>query len=77
MSSSGNAVADGNVMYVRKINKLYAYTAKTTFSSWSQVADSPTSNCPSVIVNKLLTLVGGDNSGVTTNKLFSLTAFVD
>ena len=61
MSSSGNAVADGNVMYVRKINKVYAYTAKATFSSWSQLADSPTSNCPSVIVNNLLTLVGGDS----------------
>ena len=64
MSTSYNAVADGTVVYVRH----YA-----TSTSWSQLPDSPTNECPSVIVNNLLTLVGGFRSGNATNQLFSLT----
>ena len=73
MSSPYNAVADDNVMYVRTSNQeVYAYLTST--SSWSQLPDSPNRNCPSVIVDNLLTLVGGDcHGGGTTNQLFSLT----
>ena len=78
MSSSYNAVADDSAavydtaLYVRLENyEVYAFTTST--SSWSQLPDSPTSNCPSVIVNNLLTLVGGKRGLTTTNQLFSLT----
>ena len=74
MSTSYNAVADDNAMYVRTRNQeVYAYLTST--SSWSQLPNSPNRNCPSVIVNNLLTLVGGDchGGGGTTNLLFSLT----
>ena len=75
MSSVYNDVADDNAMYVRTGNQeVHTYAYLTSTSSWSQLPESPTCNCPSVIVNNLLTLVGGyDSSGITTNQLFSLT----
>ena len=72
MSSSCNAVADGSALYVRTVSKLgYAFTAST--SSWSSLPDSLTDCCAQVIVNNLLTLVGGLYRGVITNQLLSLT----
>ena len=72
MSSFYNAVADGTTVYVRLANNnVYAITTST--SSWSQLPDSPTNDCPSVIINNLLTLVGGFHRGATTNQLFSFT----
>ena len=72
MSSSYDAVADDTAMYVRTgSKKVYAYLTNT--SSWSQLPDRPTYSCPSVIVNNLLTLVGGLHSHTITNQLFSLT----
>ena len=71
MSTSYNAVADDTAVYARLANNnVYAFTTST--SSWSQLPDSPTNDCPSVIVN-LLTLVGGYHKGAITNKLYSLT----
>ena len=71
MSTFYNGVADGTALYVRDFNKVHAFTTST--SSWSQLPDSPNYECPSVIVNSLLTLVGGVHEGATTNQLFSLT----
>ena len=71
MSSPHNAVADGNALYVRERKKVYSFTTST--SSWSQLPNTPTYICPSVVVNNLLTLVGGDHNRTITNKLFSLT----
>ena len=72
MSSPYNAVADRTALYIRLGNRnVYAFTIST--SSWSKLPDSPTYHCPSVIVNNLLTLVGGNHKGVITNQLFSLT----
>ena len=71
MSNYYNAVADGAAVYVRCVKKVHAFTTST--SSWSQLPDSPTSICPLVIVNNLLTLVGGKHGESTTNQLFSLT----
>ena len=68
MSGSYCAAADRNTLYVKMWKSVYAYT-----SSWSQLPDSPTRSCPSVIINNLLTLIGGDHSGTITNQLFSLT----
>ena len=70
-STSYNAVANDTTMYVRTGDQeVYSYLTST--SNWSQLPDSPTRNCPSVIINNLLTLVGGFDS-TTTNQLFSLT----
>ena len=72
MVISSYSAADGTTFYVRQENEsVYAYTIST--SSWSQLPDSPTDSCPSVITNNLLTHVGGYNSGNITNQLFSLT----
>ena len=72
MSTFFNAAVDGNVLYIRPGTVTnYAYTART--SSWSQLPDSPTNGCPSVIINNLLTLVGGLHSDTITNQLISLT----
>ena len=72
MSTSHNTVVDDTTLYVRAGSKtIYAYLIST--SSWSQLPDRPTYSCPSVIVNNLLTLVGGIQSHTITNQLFSLT----
>ena len=71
MSESNYSATDGTTLYIRQDNNsVYAYTIRT--SSWSQLPNSPTHNCPSVIINNLLTLVGGGHGGTTTNQLFSL-----
>ena len=70
--NSSNSAIDGTTLYIRQANRsVYSYTIST--SSWSRLPDSPTDICPSVIINNLLTLVGGDHRGTTTNQLFSLT----
>ena len=71
MIKSYCAVVDDSTMYVRVVHRTFNYTVST--STWSQLPDSPTTHCPSVIINNLLTLVGGLHSGSTTNQLFSLT----
>jgi serine/threonine protein kinase len=69
--------ADDKTLYVKKNNRdIYVYTIGT--SSWSQLPDCPTNYCPSVIINNLLTLVGGNTSYNVlkvdiTNHLYSLT----
>ena len=71
------AALDGRALYVRVLHLMYRYSMST--SSWSQLPSSPTDGCPSVIINNLLTLVGGKIKTSTylkddvTNKLFSLT----
>ena len=73
MSYSNHAAADDSALYVRTIaKKVYMYDIRT--STWSQLPDSPTNTCPLVVVNNLLTLVGGHvSTGQVTNQLFSLT----
>ena len=69
------AAVDHSTLYVRLSNQnlIFSYTIST--SSWSRLPDSHTCSCPSVIINNLLTLVGGHCSGTftLTNQLFSLT----
>ena len=68
------AAVDGSTLYIRTLDRVvYAYSNST--SSWSRFPKSPTNSCPSVIINDLLTLVGGYNtdSGILTKQLFSLT----
>ena len=72
MSSPFNAIADDRALYVRKGLNIHGYFTST--SSWSQLPESTNDNCPSVIINNLLTLVGGRHSVTgTTNQLLSLT----
>jgi hypothetical protein len=71
------AAMDGRALYVRALHLMYRYSVST--SSWSQLPATSTDECPSVIVNNLLTLVGGKIKTSTylqddvTNQLFSLT----
>jgi serine/threonine protein kinase len=73
LSESYGAAVDGSTVYIVLGRQIFCYTIST--SSWSQLPESPTFNCPSVIINNLLTVVGGCNwSTVTvTNQLLSLT----
>ena len=70
-SYNGSVVSD--VLYVRSdtYTKVYAYSAST--STWCRLPDSRFVDCPSVIINNLLTLIGGRYLGIITNQLFSLT----
>ena len=74
MSGSYHAAVDGtNLYYVILKPQAFCYSVST--SSWSQLSDSPTFSCPLVIINNLLTLVGGRScdAHIITNQLFSLT----
>ena len=73
MSYFHKAAVDDNTLYVREKNQMYACTIST--SSWSRLPDCPTNSCPSVVINNLVTLVGGmrNCNGTLTNQLFSLT----
>ena len=78
MSNSCCAAMDGNNLYIRitATHQLYSSMYIFTFSTsiWSQIPDSPTHSCTSVIINKFLTLVGSYyHGGSLTNQLFSLT----
>ena len=68
---STNAAVDGKILYVTASHQVYAHTIGT--SSWSRLPDSPTNSCPLIIINNLLTRVGGNHRGTTYNQLFSLT----
>ena len=72
MHGSYRAAVNGSTLYVVVGCQAFYYTVST--SSWSRLPDSLTSSCPSVIINNLLTLIGGhDHRDVLTNQLFSLT----
>ena len=69
-SSDGyNGSVVSGTLYVRLGNKkVYGYD-----STWSRLPDSPYIDCPSVIINNLFTLIGGQKGATITNQLFSLT----
>ena len=71
LSINAATAVDGRILYVAASHQVYAHNIDT--SSWSQLPDSPTNSCPLVIINNLLTRVGGNHSGTTYNQLFSLT----
>jgi hypothetical protein len=72
MYSPNNTAVEGSTFYVRTGCKIYAYSADTFM--WSKLLpECRNTDCPVVIVNNLLTLVGGKLSGTLTNQLFSLT----
>ena len=74
MNGSYCATVDVSTLYIRQImtDHMLCYTISS--SSWSRLPDCPTYSYRSVIINNLLTVVGGyDYGGVITNRLFSLT----
>jgi hypothetical protein len=72
ISGSYRAATNYETLCIRERNRaVHAYSIST--SSWSKLPKSPTSDCPSVIINNLFTVVGGNNGFTITNKLFSLT----
>ena len=75
MSKLYCAAADGKTLHVRLTGTCVLFSYIISTSSWSRLSDSPTIRCPLVIVNNLLTLVGGYyRAGHTlTNRLLSLT----
>ena len=73
MRSSFNAVVDNdnNEVYLRAGYHMYSYTVDSR--TWLQLPECVSVKCPSVIVNNLLTVIGGEYAGSITNKLLSLT----
>ena len=74
VSNSYCAAVDGSTLYVHHptSHQMLTYTVST--SSWSQLPNSPTKYCSIVVINNLLTLVGGRNQiGIHSSQLFSLT----
>ena len=65
-----NAAVNSDTMYIRPGGlKVYAYRMST--STWSHLPNCPCTECPSVIVNSLLTIIGGTKDDTITNQLFS------
>ena len=72
MSAPINATLHANTVYVRPSGKIVHVYSVNSFT-WSQLPCCPTSDCPLVVVNSLLTLIGGCDDDHCINKLFSLT----
>ena len=73
MNSPFSVAFDKHSIQIRDTNDaVYAYHLSRKV--WSKLPDSPTTNCPSVIINNTITLVGGYYGGTITNKCFSLVA---
>jgi serine/threonine protein kinase len=72
VSGPTNAALHTNAVYIKPPGKIvYVYSLK--FLTWARLPCCPTSNCSLVVVNDLLTLVGGYDKDCCTNRLFSLT----
>ena len=71
MSSYYGVAVDGNSVYFKPGGR-EVYECRAG-KDWSQLPDCPFSHGPLVVVNKLLTLVGGSQQDVYSNKLLSLT----
>ena len=75
VSSRHNAAAvNGITVFVRLYDRtVYGYTVTGSTSTWSRLPSCPSVDCPMVIVNDVLTTVGGLFGLSATNLLFSLT----
>ena len=72
VSAPMNAALHANSVYIRPPGRIM-YMYSLNLLTWAQLPCCPTSNSPLVIVNDLLTLVGGYDKDHCTNKLSSLT----
>ena len=74
-NTSAVVESDGTSLYFRRskgYKEFYVCTYTTSPFTWSQLPDSPTTYSSSVIVNNMLTVVGGSCGRSITNQLFSL-----
>ena len=71
VNNTVDTVVDGDTVYL--MGDLHIYSYNTSASAWCKLPHSTHRRSSLTIVNSLLTLVGGDRDGKTTNKLFSLT----
>ena len=68
------AAVSGSILYVHHAISHQMFSYDASISCWSPLPYTPTSFCSTVIVNNLLTLVGGRNhGGDLSDQLFSLT----
>ena len=72
VSGPMNATLHANAVYIRPPGRI-VYVYSLNLLTWARLPCCPTSNCPLVVVNDLLTLVGGYDKDCCTNQLFSLT----
>lgn len=63
---------NGNNVYIRPAFSQNVLAYNTTTDSWSKLQECPTKFCCIAVVNNLLTAIGGELCGKTTNKLFTL-----
>ena len=71
MSSHYGVAIDGSAVYFKPGGREVYECRAGKF--WTQLPNCPISNCPLVVINKLLTLVGGSHQEVYSNQLLSLT----
>ena len=68
-----NAIVEGDTVYLRAAPTRNIYAYKSTDDTWDQLPDCETGVCTLVVVENLLTTIGGSSGGRVTNQLFSLT----
>ena len=68
-----NAIVDGDMVYLMVVQTRNIYAYKSTDDTWDQLPDCETEVCSLVVVENLLTTIGGSSGGRVTNQLFSLT----
>ena len=68
-----NAIVDGYMVYLMVVPTRNIYAYKSIDDTWDLLPDCETEVCSLVIVENLLTTIGGSIGGKVTNQLFSLT----
>ena len=68
-----NAIVDGDTVYFMVVPTRNIYAYKSTDDTWDQLPNCETEVCSLVVVENLLTTIGGSIDGKVTNQLFSLT----
>ena len=72
MNRGMDAVAQGNVVYLRPYGTQQVHRYDSTTNDWFQLLDCPHDYFSLAVVDNLLTAIGGIKGGQRTNKLLSL-----
>ena len=72
MYRGADAVVSNNMAYFRPAGSLVIYAYNIHDGKWKQLPKYPNEKCSIVIIDNLLTTVGGARDGRVTNELFSL-----
>lgn len=72
MFCGADAVVSGSVAYIRPAGTRAMYAYDVTCSKWEELPEYPNDKCSLVMVDDILTIVGGTRDGRTTNQLLSL-----